>query len=51
MIKLLNYVQTQLPTITLSGHSSYIQSVALSPDGKTLFSGGVDKTVKVCDLD
>ena len=36
---------------TLSGHSNVIQSVAISPDGKTLASGSSDKTIKVWHLD
>ena len=32
---------------TLEGHSDDVASVALSPDGKRVVSGSVDKTVKV----
>ena len=32
-----------------SAHSSWVMSVAFSPDGKTIVSGSVDKTLKVWD--
>ena len=32
-----------------SAHSSYVNSVAFSPDGKTIVSGSSDKTLKVWD--
>ena len=32
-----------------SAHSSYICSVAFSPDGSTIVSGSGDKTIKVWD--
>lgn len=35
---------------TLTGHEGWIQSIAFSPDGKTLYSGAEDKVVKVWDI-
>lgn len=35
---------------TLNGHNSSPSSLAVSPDGKFLFSGSFDRTVKVWDL-
>ena len=32
-----------------SAHSSYVLSVAFSPDGATIVSGSGDKTIKVWD--
>ncbi|MBC1217840.1 hypothetical protein GNE08_26970 (plasmid) [Trichormus variabilis ARAD] len=37
--------------MSLSGYSSYVKSIAFSPDEKTLVSGGYDKTVKVWQVD
>jgi WD40 repeat protein len=31
---------------TLSGHSGYVTAVAVAPDGKTLYSGSFDSTVR-----
>ena len=30
----------------LKGHTSWVRSVAVTPDGKTLFSGSDDNTVR-----
>lgn len=44
-----------LPTgqlqMTLRGHTGFVRSLSLSPDGKTLISGSGDKTVRLWDLD
>ena len=37
--------------LTLRGHTDSVSSLALSGDGKRLFSGSVDKTIKVWDLE
>ena len=33
-------------TKTLEGHTHWVSSVAISPDGKTVVSGSYDKTVR-----
>jgi WD40 repeat protein len=38
-------------TLTLSGHTDLVSSLALSPCGKRLFSGSADTTIKVWDLE
>jgi WD40 repeat protein len=36
---------------TFFGHSSYVTTVAVAPDGKKIISGSCDKTIKVWDID
>ena len=38
-------------TLTLRGHAGEVTSLALSSDGKRLFSGSSDNTIKVWDLE
>ena len=36
---------------TIKGHSDWVNSVAMSPDGQTIVSGSDDQTIKVWNLD
>ena len=49
---LLSALSAQEPKLrdTLKGHTSLVLSVAYSPDGKTLASGGGDQTIKLWDV-
>ena len=38
------------PLLKEKGHSYYIRSIAISPDGKNIVSGSIDKTIKVWDF-
>jgi WD40 repeat protein len=38
------------PIARLKGHTNYVTSLALSPDGKALISGSGDKTLRIWDI-
>ena len=39
----------KLEMLSENAHSSYVMSVAFSPDGTKIVSGSLDKTIKVWD--
>ena len=38
------------PLLKEKGHSSYVKSIAISPDGKYIVSGSGDETIKIWDF-
>ena len=46
----LEQIKSFRKTIVLTGHSSWVDSVAISQDGQTLVSGSYDNTIKLWDL-
>ena len=46
----INYATNISEVRTLTGHSKRVWSVAISPDGQTICSGGDDNNIKVWDL-
>ncbi len=48
-VKTATYEKLALAT-TLTGHSNWVNSVAISPDGQTLASGSSDGTIKIWNL-
>ena len=46
----LSNLETDLVISILNGHDSDVNSVAISSDGKTIFSGSDDNTIKVWNL-
>ena len=47
---LINYATNISEVRTLTGHGEWVDSVAISPEGQTICSGGSDSTIKVWDL-
>lgn len=49
-IPLTNLLNTNIATKTIEGHSGSVESIAFSPDGKTLASGSYDASISLWDL-
>ncbi|MFM6249151.1 MAG: WD40 repeat domain-containing protein, partial [Dolichospermum sp.] len=37
--------------LTFKGHSDWVKTIVITPDGKTVISGSFDKTIKTWDLE
>ncbi len=44
-------METNQQEAVLEGHTSYISSVCISPDGKNIISGSEDKTTRIWDIE
>jgi len=42
---------SDLPPVTFSEHDNWVESMAISPDGKKVYSGGKDKNIIVYNID
>eukprot|EP00505_MAST-04D_sp_SCG-Rhode-Island_P006977 Stramenopile-MAST_4_protein_6977 len=51
LVRTIRRVESGECVTTLEGHSSYVNSVSFSPDGKHVASGSLDKTVKVWSVE
>ncbi len=49
-LRVLYLKNREFKPVELSGHGSFVNSVAFSPDGKTLASGSGDKTIKLWNV-
>lgn len=50
LISICSYAQTLTPTQTFRGHNKDVKTLIISPDGKTLASGSLDKTALLWDV-